>query len=71
MMISGTKSSWRVVTSSVPQESLLDPILFDIFITDLGDGAERALCNVAGDTELGGAALMPEGHASFQRDLTG
>jgi len=37
------KSSWMPVTSSVSHRLIIDPILFSIFINDLGDGTECAL----------------------------
>lgn len=35
-LISSVKSSWRTVISCVPQY----PLLFNIFVSDLDDGAE-------------------------------
>lgn len=40
LVISGTKFRWRPVTRSIHQGSILDPVLFSIFISDLHDGAE-------------------------------
>ncbi|KAK4818016.1 hypothetical protein QYF61_004129 [Mycteria americana] len=61
LVMSGTKSSWRPA-------SILSPVLFNIFINDLDDGAECTLSKFAGDTKLEGVANMPEGCAAIQRD---
>ncbi|CAM4563975.1 unnamed protein product [Caretta caretta] len=69
VILEGELSGWREVTSGVPQGSVLGPILFNLFITDLSTKSGSVLVKFADDTKLGGIANLEKDQDILQEDL--
>ena len=67
--VQGSMSSWRDVTSGVPQGSVLDHVLFLIYINDLDSGILSNILKFADDTKVFGKATSDADRMRIQSNL--
>ncbi len=69
VVINGTPSDWAPITSGVPQESVLGPLLFIICINDIDVGLNNFTSKLADDTKIGNSIITDHDRMSLQEDL--
>ena len=69
MCVSGTKSDWAKVTSGIPQESVLGPVLFVLYINDLPSNIKSNIFMFADDTKVFRTIETPIDQHTLQDDL--
>ena len=69
MVINGVKLQWGGVKSGVPQGSVLGPILFLIYVSDISDDVSSNVILFADDTKLYSRVERQEDCHTLQEDL--
>jgi ribonucleases P/MRP protein subunit RPP40 len=69
VLIGDNSSEWEDVTSSVPQGSVLGPLLFTIFINDLPDKIKNECRLYADDSTVIGVIESEEDAIEIQKDI--
>uniref|UniRef100_A0A8C5MK06 Reverse transcriptase domain-containing protein n=1 Tax=Leptobrachium leishanense TaxID=445787 RepID=A0A8C5MK06_9ANUR len=69
VVVNGVYSAQGLVTSGVPQGSVLGPILFNIFISDIAEGINVKVCLFADDTKICNRVDVPGGISQMTNDL--
>ena len=69
VVVNGSRSSEKIVTSGIPQGSVLGPILFVLYINDLPKCVENDIRLFADDTKIFTRSDLPGATDSLQSDL--
>ena len=67
VVLGATKACWKLVTSGVPQGSVLGPLMFVIFINDLPAHIKNRILLYADDSKIIGVLENPESRVNLQR----
>ena len=68
-MVDGTFSSWKSVTSGVPEGCILGPFLFVVYISDLPDSERSKIYMFPDDTKVPMKVSNEGERSTLQKDL--
>jgi len=71
VIVNGSISRWRPVTSDAPLWSILGLVPFNMFISGIDSGIKCTLSKFADDAKLNGAVNTTEGRDVIQKGRTG
>ena len=69
VFVNGAHSSWKYVTTGIPQGSVLGPVLFLVFINDLSDVIEVLIKLFADDAKIYAVVSNQADNDKVQRSL--
>ena len=69
VILNGTKSDWKEVTSGVPQGSVLGPFLFIIFVNEIEHSLESKFLKFADDIKVVRVIEESKDQETLQSDL--
>ena len=69
VVVDGSQSPWKDVTSGVPQSSVIGPTLFLIFINDIQDNIQSRIRLFADDCVIYREIMTNSDHQILQQDL--
>ena len=69
VVLNGKSSDWRQVLTGVPQESVLGPLEFVVYINDIDDSVASKVLKFADDTKLCGKVSTAFNIDSMRSDL--
>ena len=69
VIVNGAKSQWASVLSGVPQDTVLGPLLFSLYINDIMIGTESEICLFADDCVCYRQIDSTEDTSKLQKDI--
>ena len=67
--LNGRESAWIDVLIGFPQGSVLEPVLFIIYINDIDSYVSSKILKFADDTKIVGVVSSPDGVKQHRQDL--